>query len=120
MILPPDSKNSKPERFKCPVCHEEYASSLEALNCPEIHGYPKENFKMGDRVICIADKDQGIVGVLTNISYAKPGHFSRTPHTPIFTIRIEKKVGQNQPTKDNPLPKYTTAHEGEIKIYQEK
>jgi len=115
LILP---KGDQPEKFKCPVCHEEFSSYLEAMNCPEIHGYPKENFKTGDKVICITDKDKGIVGVLTNISYAKPGHFSRTPHTPIFTIRVEKKVGPNQPTKDNPLPKYTTAHEREIEIYQ--
>ncbi len=116
LILP---KGKQPDKFKCPVCHEEYASYFEAMNCSEIHGFPKENFKTGDRVLCISDKDKGIVGILTNISYAKPGHFSRTPHTPIFTIKVEKKVGPDQPTEDNPLRKYTTAHEGEIEIYQE-
>lgn len=114
LILP---KGDQPEKFKCPVCREEYATYFEAMNCPEIHGFPKENFKNDDTVICIAGPDKGIIGVLISVSYAKPGHMSRKPHTPIYTIKIKKNKETTAESKQDDR-KYTTAHENEIAIYQ--
>jgi hypothetical protein len=117
LILP---KDDKPESFECQVCHAKYKSSLEALNCPEIHGYPKDKFKRGEIIICSGKTNQGFVGEITNIAYSKPGHMTKLPHTPLFTIKVIKFVGEHSEKESNlPLPKFTTAHEDEIEIYQE-
>jgi len=108
------SKDAKPEKFKCQVCQEEYASSLEALNCPEKHGYPRNKFSAGQVVIVTEGINKGLIGEIKSISFAKPENTTRPVHSPLYLIKVEKIESGN-----SPLPNFTTAREGEIKIYEE-
>jgi len=104
--------------FHYPVCKEKYNSSLEALQCPEIHGYPKNKFQVGDKVICQQGLSKGIFGTITNITFAKPGNINRKSHAPLYLIKTEGINNKNDNNNSEiPLPKFTTAQEGEIDPY---
>jgi len=114
LLLP---KDDKPVVFECQVCHDKFSSSLEALQCPEIHGYPKEAFKLNDKVEVIGGKDKGFVGVISNINYAKPGNLNREPHSVLYTIRGNETINNHKVNSDNRIVfGHATARAGEIKL----
>ena len=114
MILPPDLKDGKKEKFKCPVCQTEYATFEEAQSCMDKNGAIKNKFLAGQKVIVLEGTNKGLIGEITSISFAKPHNTSRPVHTPLYLIKVEKAESGK-----GPLPNFTTAREDEIKIYEE-
>ena len=111
-------EGDQPESLECPICHAKYETSLKALDCPEIHGYPKENFKLDDKVIVIEGEDKGFEGVISNINYAKPGNRNnRKPHSVLYTIRGSKMINNHKGNPDNrTVFEHATARVGQIKL----
>ena len=98
------------EKFKCPVCQEEYNDSITAFKCAEKNGYPKIKFKIDQRVNCYF-KDTLIEGTIISITCSKPSTTHRKPHTVIYGIQTEKIDNEILQIKGA-----TTASEDEIML----
>jgi len=98
------------EKYKCPVCTEEYVDPTKALNCAENNGYPQIKYKIGQRVIC-RFKEMAIQGTIIAIICSKPSTEYRKAHTVIYSIQIEKINGEKPQ-----ITGATTATEDEIML----